>query len=909
MKQELVFSGLSSLQSDFESRDGDLALALNLIPEEGTSKSLCLPKPLCSLPKGLNMLFFHTTPNFSHLIFLLERDISTTPPTPPALLWIEADEVLNPQSAIVNDFHPILSPLTFEILSVNAIGNTLVVLGDDAVHYFLFKDDAYINLGSHLPELPISFGLQASEPISDEYFTFTSTGNWTEGNTKYELTNLADDQNNKVLAKVNKFISDAHKDGKFVLPFFVRYAYRLYDGSLTMHSCPVLMVTASYENPFIEIIGDPHDSTVIYCNLFGATFQLDYECINSADITALSLWSDIVKSVDIFVSAPIYSYDQNGKIDSAQYRDMDTNFTICHTPDVNELLPPGCEDCYARFPFSFVARGALQNPLLLLNLPRHSDQYVNSQYSSCSNFYLLNSIKLEDLASSRTIIDVPDGLLPSLQTREAMTDDYDSHDSLMAKCSYSYNSRLLLGNITKTFAPLPPLQALVPFVDKAFYASNGNIEPLDLSEYQLYLHFRSEGKSFVAASSAANLDFWFPFFFLYTPFSQAYRAVVRQTRVGSSSRYFSLPMLNHDFLNGSYYYTEDFFKHFELLPDTQPSAPTASTNFSVSLSNRVYSSEINNPFFFPASGIISVGNNSVIGISSSAKALSQGQFGQFPLYVFADDGIWAISVSQTGLFTAVQPISRDVCNNTNSITQIDSAVLFTSDRGIMLASGSDTFCISEPLDNLSFSIINKLPYYDQLFQLASLPEPYINSFADFSKNCQLLYDYTNQRIIAYQPRLDDSKNPVFTYAFVYSLISKKWGMMVSNIKSGTNSYPDAIATTFDNSVVSLSYTEDSNSCILFTRPLKFGDPLLNKTIRNIVATGFFNKKSVAITLYGSRDLETWRLIASSSDNRLLNLRGSGYKFFIVALNASLAKNKSLYGLSVALEPRQTNHRY
>lgn len=42
--------------------------------------------------------------------------------------------------------------------------------------------------------------------------------------------------------EINKYIAEQQEDGYFIFPFFVRYAYRLYDGSVIMQSAPVLML-------------------------------------------------------------------------------------------------------------------------------------------------------------------------------------------------------------------------------------------------------------------------------------------------------------------------------------------------------------------------------------------------------------------------------------------------------------------------------------------------------------------------------------------------------------------------------------------------------------------------------------------------------------------------------------------
>ena len=109
-----------------------------------------------------------------------------------------------------------------------------------------------------------------------------------------------------------------------------------------------------------------------------------------------------------------------------------------------------------------------------------------------------------------------------------------------------------------------------------------------------------------------------------------------------------------------------------------------SSNPEISFQNKIYTSEVNNPFNFPVSGINTLGVGEILGIASATKALSQGQFGQFPLYAFTNEGIWALEVSNAGTYSSKQVVTRDVCNNPAGITQIDGAIVFTTDRGVMI---------------------------------------------------------------------------------------------------------------------------------------------------------------------------------------------------------------------------------
>jgi len=82
-------------------------------------------------------------------------------------------------------------------------------------------------------------------------------------------------------------------------------------------------------------------------------------------------------------------------------------------------------------------------------LPRIKDDKLHEEIKSVAHFYLLNSIRLNDLlkvlevkTTERTELRVKEDYLQSLITREVMSDDYDSHDILCARYSFNYNARV-----------------------------------------------------------------------------------------------------------------------------------------------------------------------------------------------------------------------------------------------------------------------------------------------------------------------------------------------------------------------------------------------------------------------------------------------------------------------------------
>ena len=110
---------------------------------------------------------------------------------------------------------------------------------------------------------------------------------------------------------------------------------------------------------------------------------------------------------------------------------------------------------------------------------------------------------------------------------------------------------------------------------------------------------------------------------------------------------------------------------------------------------------------------------------------------------------------------------------------MDSAVLFATDRGIMLISGSQTQCITDAINSKEPFDVLQLPGMAKLHSMLGhnadtcLPTA---PFLEFIAECGMLYDYVHQRVIVY--------NPHYTYAYVYSLKSKEWGMMYSTIETG-----------------------------------------------------------------------------------------------------------------------------
>lgn len=907
MNKEIKYNGLSTVPPDNTCQDGDSAMLLNLVPEDGALKPVLAPKVVFNLGENHSVIYVHKATTYTHYIIIDTANKK--------LLW----------TIDGSNFTDLYSFGDKELYQVVGVGNTLIALTDAGMSYFLWKGDTsgYLFLGNDIPELPISFGLQGEMQRTDEFTLEFDNLSW-ETKTKenaysYSSYNEFSDENKKkitsqVLAKVNKFIADRSTNkGKFIFPFLVRYAYRLYDGNLIRHSAPVLMVCSTSCAPIVmwRHLYGKNGLNRADVRVVGMLHSLDYAVIKQSDIDLLKGWTDIVKSVDIFISKPIYTYNQNGECDKFfnydEYGDDAWGYSICkHTnqaADKNKYpLRYQKKDMGYLYQMTFDKDNLGTRPGGILGLPRKDSSTVKEDIRNCSNFYFLESIKIEQLTTTRTLLNIEEDYLQSLVNREVMTDDYDSHDKIIPKYAFGYNTRVNLANIRKKLFEGFNAGAMLPFTD-GYVKHWSDTSPTTLDKIiniSVYVFIKQDGRDIIVHGEAGVFGYENPVLFLYYPNGNAYKAIV--TAWDYFGTFYEVPLERHAFLNGAFYYGG-----WNDLEKRTYNSPTISSeeDRTIEIPNKIYTSEVNNPFYFPVTGINTVGTGKILGISTAAKALSQGQFGQFPLYAFTDEGVWALEVNSSGGYSAKQPITRDVCISSDSITQIDTAVLFATDRGIMLLQGSQTMCISDVLNGKNSVPITLLPKIDKILEYASLSKGSLKilPFMDFVHDCRMIYDYEHQRIIAYNANKEYNCN----YAYVFSLKSKQWGMMQSNIADNVNSYPDALAVLNDGSLVNFSdETDEMYKSIVVSRPIKLDAYEIHKSVDTIIQRGVFKKGHVKSILYASNDLYNWIPVWSSVDHYLRGFRGTPYKYIRIILLTELSKDECITGCSVQFTPRLTN---
>lgn len=963
MLKDIRYSGYTTEPSDYECSDGQLAASLNFINEDGQLKPLFQPSVLFTIPQDSVIRYIHKSSSFVHYIISYNNKLYYIDEPEAGTIITTSDFVDDGVNKnLLHDFG------AATINEITSIGLTIIVLASDGMHYILWKNptDRYKYLGDHLPELSLSFGLQGKVVEIDPNSNVVNLIHGISGGLTQETHYLHEDDiepvTNQILAGVNKFLEEAKEEGYFVEPFFVRYAYRLNDGSLVMHSSPILMVCSTDAVPVVSVGGyivRNNESNNFLYRLLAIRHKLDYIANDASEIPALQEWSDIVRSVDVFITKPIRIYNQNGKVKGFERNFLDVNghikennISICKitNQDTEEFPTTLFPLIYQRHHISeahIMAYPTKDNnnryrlPVYNFMLPKYDTDIVNQSIKDESTFYLLTSLNIEDIATSeRQIISIPKDYLKTLVNREVMSDDYRSHDKIIPNKSFVYNSRLNITGLTRQLYKGAPANVVLCYengykrlltpsyydgeADEPMAGGEKDTSSIDRGAWytEIFVQIEEDGKTFVVKCDEKSVGLWWrgqgnnatmdlvpDVMYFFSPNPNAKKAYVHVygPYISGFDRVFEYPLQQHNMLNGAFY-----FNGFDV-PTEVANYPSATLNNTIQLPNKIYTSEVNNPFYFPVLGINTVGTGTILGICSAVKALSQGQFGQFPLYAFTTEGVWALEVSSTGTYSARQPITQDVCINADSITQLDSEVLFATDRGIMLLTGSQATCITDNINaQQPFNVLD-LPGFTELHaKLGHTDDTCFPTkpFLEYLKGCRMIYDYIHQRVIMYNPTTVTNNGVTtrkYTYAYVYSLKSRMWGMTFTNINSSINSYPDALAMSDGNYIVTFGDTDETISKGIFvTRPLKLDAPDIYKTIYTILQRGKMKRNHVSCILYGSNDLYTWLPVWSSKDSTMRNFGGSPYKYFRIAVIGSLEKDETITGCTIDYQPKLTN---
>ena len=879
-KEQITFKGINLTPYADSSPDGQMAACAGLELYNGALRPISLngTESRWSSADGnkYKLLHIHATTTYSHFIFV-HTDTGV-------VYWAtEGASPVNPILASVD------APAFTQVQGATSVGNTLVLFTAEGIQYMLFKNSEYHYIGSKPPEISLSFGLSGQwldtmysespeEFVADDY----TKEYITDPAKQINFTTKEDHRKEiaeKVYSAMNKAVEQCYAMGRFCNPFFVRAAYRRYDGSYTQLTPPVLMIPDSTGPKAVA-----KDVTYVYdvdgdgtlegfrARMYGRVFA---GVLNARLLQApvlLQEWEDIIEGVDIFVT-PMFNMQEEQSETVGVYGESIYDEQLQHW--LGYIKPPQSFGVYSDdggFTYGRQAYGWTDDWQNERNFIAKIKDYedILGQLIGGVQFYKVFSLSMTDLklqsTTARFPILVPD--LQNLTLQESLPDssDYQSHDTLMASHGFVYNKRLNLYNIKRL-----PFSGFIPEVMWPY--TNDGIP----AEWDIYVYLNSgDGINRVVKAASLTGELSDIGQFLYYPDTDAYRMVVARR---DGAEVYSFQLSPHPFLNGSFnlWWTE--------IPAPTQGLVPADYNAPISLPNKLYTSEVDNPYYFPLEGIYTIGVGEILGLSSISTALSQGQFGQFPLLLFCTDGNYAMSVDGEGYYAAVHPVQRDVCISAQSITQTDREVLFLAARGLMGTDGTSAHCLTEVLDGVPE------PIPAELKQHADAPDGVPH---DMLLESLIAYDYSGRRLIVLSTKTDS--------AYIHTITDGTWSTaQLGRVSTVINVYPYAyIQFAADGHIIRLdgSYRFDAtqHTGMIYTRPVKLNTYQL-KRLHQIAVQGLYSQQQT-ITVYGSNDGSTWHTLGTSTAARLGALRGRPFKYYRFGLCVSLAQNENITGIHI-----------
>lgn len=835
MIKDVQIKGIRRNTPEYVCQDGESMELVNVFSDNGAISPITPPKQIYILPENRKVVYVHRNQSYENLISYDNNS-----------LYYEAKQSGNDYVSVSSKICEIT-----ELKQINSVGNILIAVSSENTYYIIFKNGIYSFIGNSIPFPELSFYLTEEQVQSDNSETFSIdleeciyNGSLTdEGNTIYFKETIQGNITNMVMSKLLPLIAKAKEDSRFVYPFFVRYAVRLFDDSLSQQSAPLLMYPVNLR---IKSTINSDSGTITYSQIsrHKLSFSMSFDNSN---------WSDIIKSVDIFISPSIYTVNEDGTIES-----MTNN-----------------KDGYYNFS---------------VNLPMIEYDKKIQSIKDTSNFYLVKSIELSSGVNtySNNELTFAEGILDNISAQEELPDDYDSHAKLIPGTSYVYNGKLHIANLKKKlFNGFPNFVRIISGID-----TTGSIKATAIN-IAVYIQTDSGPSVVIYSKNFSTVTDIRINPFLYYPDSRAYKLIIKITN-GSNVKYQEFALTAHEFLNGSYYL--GYSLSYTNFTGGNSSTPMNESNSIEYLINKMYVSELYNPFSFPLNTIYTISNDEIIGMVSATQALSQGQFGEFPLYIFTREGIWAMQQGASA-YSSQHPVTRDVCNNSRTITPIDNAIVFSSDKGILVLNGSEVKCISEELDG-----INKIPIKvkQSLTGISNLIDSIDNvTFKDYSKTANIGYDYNHSLLYIISSG--------YRYGYVYNIKSGMWSKIYGEYSDFINAYPELLCQSGNNlySFSSILNPDelDKSEILIITRPIKFGSSQLKKLNQLICSQSSIDDKK--ILLFGSRDGSIYNLLGTSMNGRM-HIFGSSYKYFILSVSGSMKYTSSIFGFSVDISPSMGN---
>lgn len=587
-------------------------------------------------------------------------------------------------------------------------------------------------------------------------------------------------------------------------------AYRGEDGSI-LQASPLQIITRSDAFSYTEL-------------KVGSIKDFVPSTSNNYSFTDTSLWSVTVIELD---SEDDIAINKQKIIDNINYpfihEDAKISFSVPDSVINNPLF--NSVAVYCSIPTQVY-------PLLKINEQYTGVRQISPKeaYNNEALFnqplYLLSETKKADIVANSPIeIQLTRNLLESMVNNEIYTPN--NFAPISSETQYDYNSRLHLANVSIDYLSYPHINVL-----NTGGQGDGTKQRLGVA---------------VDVNGVTQYIMPESFKTLYT-IKNKYVISIPDTSLKAflsniDGRPIAVYPFNYAYGNGFAYYTRPSTSEWQFPPlgnldDNGTVTSSRAVKSLVRLTNRLQVSDVNNCFSLPFDLSYRIGSesNRIIALQSAAMELSDAKFGEFPLYAFTTEGIFALQAGATTLYSNIIPINYDVIINPSTIA-INGAIMYITERGVHILSNQGSQIISTPIHKAN-----------------GMPD------IEFLRGAVFIHPKQRNEVLLY----NSAKNK----AFVYNLDAEYWSTRdMTGIKINT----DELVDNTNGYIYNINSEDDSSylECSIATRPIKLGNVEFKRleTIIPRINVGSYGCAS-DFTVYASNDGNRYINVLSDDEREL-----------------------------------------
>lgn len=469
----------------------------------------------------------------------------------------------------------------------------------------------------------------------------------------------------------------------------------------------------------------------------------------------------------------------------------------------------------------------INSPFAFIEAEDTASHFADHKFAE-QPFYLAKEVRISEMSSNSCKVVLDYTLLKDVTSHSVYTPNNNIHDIQFAK-ALDYNERLHIADITTILH--------TPEEEKKLY-NNPSMVGAYSSDTRFLLSVDNNSYATDYVSNIANNGTRKAGYESIISYHD-YRATKQMNIITSSSSniitYSAIALKSAPNNNIAYAVAQnestamsDDSLHYKNLVFESASAAAVDSLYPKTIiqHNKVMVSQTNNPFAFDFANTYAFGSadNNVLAMQSAAVEMSDAKFGEYPLFVFTESGIFGLQSGAESVYSNVVPINYDRIINPRTLA-INYNVVYITQKGIHLLNSDGSTLISQPIDTmLGYPDVEKL---QRLYPLRSTQYNEISFVVD-------------------------------GIAYIYSLINGVWSTRSFDMhpisQEEAYRYEEIFNIINENAALPAR-------CVIASRPIKLGSveyKRLETFIPRFANLAETENMTIRITIEGSNDCKEWK---------------------------------------------------